>query len=719
MDYDYEAQEHDYGNVDEAEDVEMEDINEEPSDEAEEGEEFEVYEVGSKEDILNFLDDLERREAKAKKRVELPIMKQLEKDAEQIMKERRDKLEMAKMEIEKFVPDASFKNYYRILGIDRASGLNAINKAYKKLYKKYDPDSPENVDKDTEEKFKDVHEAYEILRDPKERAKYDVLISNMPSDKDSPSSDHVGIYLREQWNMLENSVRNAQKRANIMYLRRWFNVEDLPEIRKAKAIGKVGRKGKIYDKPVVMKQQDFLDMLKSKVGKISSSPKFVKKGRLGRYGKKKKQQTSTKKTETPVKDWADEVEKEMMNVVLTPTNEGSPLKEYDMEKKMWVPVKDKFINGVPIKAVFQLLDEVEGKSPKKTPVKKSPVRKAKFVSKVRLPPKKGKKVGALVPVDPQTGVIVPPLAPPMTVGQIRKGMEKKAMTKYHKQYEDQLRKIEKDKGKKDKKSVSPASGRNCNVPYLISADRKFICSKNHRWVKIDGVVGKKLLKEKEKMEKSKSRSPSRSPTSRMSPRNLPKNVKSVKEIGSEKYIKDLVIELFADHKGEKASKSKVIDQVENVYAVDMYRAGLADELESKLNKEQKNMIKRMVKVHNISFKKFPQLVNKGLNLNDVVNEIKKDIPDLTKEEEINIKQYAPFYRKLQGMKPVASPRKMSFDSLVKKVYNEKFSHLTDINLKNVRREVADRLGKEKLSAEEKDKVKKIVNKLVDEEEESE
>jgi curved DNA-binding protein len=65
-----------------------------------------------------------------------------------------------------------FKDYYKILGVGRKASQEEIRKAYRKLAGKYHPDANPD-DPNTEEKFKEVGEAYEVLSDPDKRAKYD------------------------------------------------------------------------------------------------------------------------------------------------------------------------------------------------------------------------------------------------------------------------------------------------------------------------------------------------------------------------------------------------------------------------------------------------------------------------------------------------------------------------------------------------------------------
>jgi curved DNA-binding protein len=66
-----------------------------------------------------------------------------------------------------------YKDYYEVLGVARGADADAVKRAYRKLARKYHPDV--SKEKNAESKFKEVQEAYEVLRDTEKRAAYDQL----------------------------------------------------------------------------------------------------------------------------------------------------------------------------------------------------------------------------------------------------------------------------------------------------------------------------------------------------------------------------------------------------------------------------------------------------------------------------------------------------------------------------------------------------------------
>ena len=105
-----------------------------------------------------------------------------------------------------------FRDYYEILGVARTAKEDELKKAYRKLARKYHPDlNPNN--KQSEEKFKEIQEAYEVLGDAEKRKKYDQLGANWKNGAEFTPPPNWGGY-QGTINMDDLFGRAGQQRSN-------------------------------------------------------------------------------------------------------------------------------------------------------------------------------------------------------------------------------------------------------------------------------------------------------------------------------------------------------------------------------------------------------------------------------------------------------------------------------------------------------------------------
>lgn len=93
------------------------------------------------------------------------------------------------------------RDYYNVLGIDRGATADEIKRAYRTLALRYHPDRNQG-DAVAESRFKDVSEAYRVLSDPEERARYDRLGPLYTEDGRPPSQDDLSGVVSTMWNNL-------------------------------------------------------------------------------------------------------------------------------------------------------------------------------------------------------------------------------------------------------------------------------------------------------------------------------------------------------------------------------------------------------------------------------------------------------------------------------------------------------------------------------------
>ena len=101
-------------------------------------------------------------------------------------------------------------NYYKILEVDQNASQEIIDKAYRILVKKYHPDLQNTTNKSiSEEKIKQINEAYSILSDPQKRQEYNLTLGNS-----SISEENYNIVMNENMRLKEE-LNNLKEKMSI------------------------------------------------------------------------------------------------------------------------------------------------------------------------------------------------------------------------------------------------------------------------------------------------------------------------------------------------------------------------------------------------------------------------------------------------------------------------------------------------------------------------
>ena len=85
-----------------------------------------------------------------------------------------------------------YKDYYKVMGVSRDAAAKDIKMAYRRLARKYHPDI--SKEPNAEEKFKELGEAYDVLKDPKKRKVYDQYATDWQSRQKAQSSSHSSAW---------------------------------------------------------------------------------------------------------------------------------------------------------------------------------------------------------------------------------------------------------------------------------------------------------------------------------------------------------------------------------------------------------------------------------------------------------------------------------------------------------------------------------------------
>lgn len=124
---------------------------------------------------------------------------------------------------------AEKRDYYEVLGIDKNATLEEIKKAYKKLVIQYHPDkySTKSIEeqKEAEEKFKEIAEAYDVLSNPEKKERYDTFGFNDATSQSFSDFD-MDEFLEKQFGFFRNR-KNAPQKGRSIRLKLSVSLKDL------------------------------------------------------------------------------------------------------------------------------------------------------------------------------------------------------------------------------------------------------------------------------------------------------------------------------------------------------------------------------------------------------------------------------------------------------------------------------------------------------------
>ena len=152
-----------------------------------------------------------------------------------------------------------YKDYYKILGVDKNATKDEIKKAYRKLAKKYHPDLHPN-DREAQEKFKEINEAYEVLSDDNKRKQYDAFgnaynfTHGQNFDPSQFGFDNFGKGFT--YTYTTDGAENFSDFFKMFFGGRGFNLEDLFNSRRGRGPFQARRERPVYESEIYISLEE-------------------------------------------------------------------------------------------------------------------------------------------------------------------------------------------------------------------------------------------------------------------------------------------------------------------------------------------------------------------------------------------------------------------------------------------------------------------------------